>query len=173
MWLTHPCEASSAHPGGQPIQERAGVSPSPAAAQPPATSRHRPDTLPHLARRTVSLSLKRTFFARCRSTRDAARDCWCRKQGWSSPAPPLCHHHPSLAHRRPGQLTVTKKQHWSMELQMFPTSTSNTLCCTSCLSPHSFLENSVLEMIRDKNLNGCGPELYVSNSHLHQNRSYF
>lgn len=72
-----------------------------------------------------------------------------------------------------GQLTVTKMQHQSTELWMFPTNTPNILCRTSCISPHSFLDHSMMEMIRDKNLNGCGTKLYVSNSHFHQNRSYF
>jgi len=86
----------------------------------------------------------------------------------------LPHHcHPDLAHSSPGQLMMTKKQHQCMKLQTFPTNILNVLCCTSCISPHSFLDHSVLEIIRGKNLNGCGPELYVPNSHFHQNRSSF
>lgn len=69
--------------------------------------------------------------------------------------------------------TGTQQQHQRKELQVFPTHTPNLRCCTSHISPCSFLENSILQMIGDKNLDGCSPELYVSNSHFHQNRSYF
>lgn len=52
-----------------------------------------------------------------------------------------------------------KKQYQSLELQMFPTNTPHISCHTSYLSPLSFLENSMLEIITDKNLKGCGPKL--------------
>lgn len=176
--LMHPWEASSAHRGGQQDPGAScpptGVSPNPAAAQPLTTFRHCPDT--NIAwRGGQHTCLWKGPFLLAIGALGTLQGTAGTESGAEVPLlPPSLHHcHPPLAHSHPRQHTVTKKQHRGTELQMFPTNTLDTLCHISCLSPQSFLENSMLEMIRDKNLNGCGPKLHVSNSHFHQNRSYF
>lgn len=160
--------ATSACSGRQEILEQVALPQVAHPAQPPASFRHHSDTN-GWARRTTLLPLEGAFSL-------ATGALWTMQ---SLPAgaetragdPPVS---PSITttllgtqpHRAAHSDKQASPKHTAPNVFQL-------ILQTFCATHHSFLENLTLEIIRDKNLNGSGPRLHVSNSHFHQKEELF